>query len=812
MKTTICCMRKLGINDSSSLALHVSYFDSDANYANNLSFEEFAADPSQNPGLDQPLQDNYKLYALVYDTSFGDHDLTIKNDFKDENTKMFWSGLYFEFDEWEHRSALEQFFKRKGLYAEDGTAIKVPRRFRTYLMEVVISKEEGEQKNMKNNPIPLAALAVLLATPSFAQEQSEAKDKIHALDEVVVTAGKMETEVEKIPSNIEVITREDIEKVPGVVYINDLLQKVPGLWAPRFQSGVANDGSFSARGSEVNSQGLRVMVNGIELNKGNGYVVLPRIPLHDVERIEVIKTASAEYGDQAVGGIINVVTATSSKEIEAKIGTAFGDFDYGTAYTVVKGGIDNFEYFFDLGFSRSGGYQDDTEYDPINAYTRLAYAINDSTELEFHGSHMESEGVWPTKLTQAQFDADPQQSPGKSTAFENDYDLGALVLSKYFGNDVLKAKLIGKDEYVSMNFAFPFGDREFEFTEWEIYPSITYQWQRPIGNMSNQLLVGVEYRNHELTSRQYSLTNGTREDTLRDTLREDTSYAAYAVDELSVTEDVTVTAGVRFDAYEQDQTGRVDPANTVSQSDQAVSPKIGATYSINEMMTLFGGFNSGYKSPARTPGMAYSADLDPEKVYSYEAGLRGMALPWLSYNVTGFVNQYQDKWVKSGPEATDPYVNAGETEAIGLELALGADFGNGFFADVNCTLQESEYTKYANAGVSYDGNKIPNVPEQMLGGTIGYRDPVWGQFTFNADYVGGRYFNEQNTLKGDDYWIFGAGYKKTIEQWDPQVSFFVDLKNLTDEDAVVYGGGAPGSEQLVPVYGQQFLVGLEMMF
>jgi iron complex outermembrane receptor protein len=805
-------MRKLGINDSSSLALHISHFDSDANYANNLSFEEFAADPSQNPGLDQPLQDNYKLYALVYDTSFGDHDLTIKNDFKDENTKMFWSGLYFEFDEWEHRSALEQFFKRKGLYAEDGTAIKVPRRFRTYLMEVVISKEEGEQKNMKNNPIPLAALAVLLATPSFAQEQSEAKDKIHALDEVVVTAGKMETEVEKIPSNIEVITREDIEKVPGVVYINDLLQKVPGLWAPRFQSGVANDGSFSARGSEVNSQGLRVMVNGIELNKGNGYVVLPRIPLHDVERIEVIKTASAEYGDQAVGGIINVVTATSSKEIEAKIGTAFGDFDYGTAYTVVKGGIDNFEYFFDLGFSRSGGYQDDTEYDPINAYTRLAYAINDSTELEFHGSHMESEGVWPTKLTQAQFDADPQQSPGKSTAFENDYDLGALVLSKYFGNDVLKAKLIGKDEYVSMNFAFPFGDREFEFTEWEIYPSITYQWQRPIGNMSNQLLVGVEYRNHELTSRQYSLTNGTREDTLRDTLREDTSYAAYAVDELSVTEDVTVTAGVRFDAYEQDQTGRVDPANTVSQSDQAVSPKIGATYSINEMMTLFGGFNSGYKSPARTPGMAYSADLDPEKVYSYEAGLRGMALPWLSYNVTGFVNQYQDKWVKSGPEATDPYVNAGETEAIGLELALGADFGNGFFADVNCTLQESEYTKYANAGVSYDGNKIPNVPEQMLGGTIGYRDPVWGQFTFNADYVGGRYFNEQNTLKGDDYWIFGAGYKKTIEQWDPQVSFFVDLKNLTDEDAVVYGGGAPGSEQLVPVYGQQFLVGLEMMF
>jgi len=506
------------------------------------------------------------------------------------------------------------------------------------------------------------------------------------------------------------------------------------------------------------------------------------------------------------------VTASSSEKIEAKVGTAFGDFDYGKAYTVVKGGTDNFEYFFDLGFSRSGGYQDATEYDPINAYTRLAYAINDSTELEFHGSHMDSEGVWPTKLTQAQFDADPQQSPGKASVFENDYDLGALVLSKYFGDDVLKVKLIGKDEYVGMTFSFPFGDREYAYTEWEFYPSITYQWQRPIGDMSNQLLVGVEYRNHELTGRQYAITEGARGELLRDTLREDISYAAYAIDELSVTEDLTITAGVRFDAYEQDQTGRVNSANTVSQSDQAVSPKIGATYSVSETMNLFAGFNSGYKSPARTPGMAYSAELDPEKVYSYEAGLRGMALPWLSYNVTGFVNQYQDKWMKSGPEATDPYINAGETEAIGLELALGADFGNGFFADVNYTHQESEYKKYANAGVSYDGNKIPNVPEQMLGGTIGYRDPVWGQVTFNADYVGGRYFNEQNTLKGDDYWILGAGYKKTFEQWDPQLSFFVDLKNLTNEDAVVYGSGSPGKEKLVPVYGQQFLVGLELMF
>nr|NJM04816.1 TonB-dependent receptor plug domain-containing protein [Desulfobacula sp.] len=157
--------------------------------------------------------------------------------------------------------------------------------------------------------------------------EKENTDQIYQLEEVRVSAGKMETTIDKIPTNIDIITREDIEKTPGIVYLNDLVQRIPGLYAPRFQSGVANDGVFSMRGSELNSQGLRVLVNGIEFNKGNGYVVLPRIPLHDVERIEIIKTASAEYGDQASGGVINIVTRISSERIEAKVGGAIVVFN-----------------------------------------------------------------------------------------------------------------------------------------------------------------------------------------------------------------------------------------------------------------------------------------------------------------------------------------------------------------------------------------------------------------------------------------------------------------------------------------------------
>ena len=606
---------------------------------------------------------------------------------------------------------------------------------------------------------------------------------------------------------IDIITREDIEKTPGVVYLNDLLQKVPGLWAPRFQSGVANDGVYSMRGSEPSSMGVRLMVNGIEMNKGNGYVVAPRIPLHDVERIEVIKAASAEYGDQAVGGIINIVTRLSSEKLEAKIGGSIGTYEYRSGYAVINGSHDKWEYFTDIGFSTREGYQDGTEYRPANLYSRFGYEIDPTMDLELHLSHMRSDGVWPRTLTRTQFEEDPTQSPGGNDTFENDYNLGALVVKKRFGDDELKFTLIGKDEFVTMNFG-----NDSDGDSWELYPAISYAWREKIGGMDNDLVMGLEYRRHELNSCRFTLSNGVRDTKLSDTLREDDSFGAFLVNKLSITEKLTVTAGLRYDSFEQDQVGRVNSSNNVSQSNDAVSPKAGLTYTFNKGTNFFAGFNSGYKSMARISGYAYSPNLDPERVYSYEAGLRGRPLPWLNYSVAGFMNQYKDKFLKTGPNLTDPYINAGETETVGLELSLNAEFESGIYIDIDYTLQKPEFENYVDSGVQYDGKQLPNIPGQMLGLMAGYRHPTVGQLSVSADFVGDLYFNSDNTLKGDDYWILGASYKKSLTQYYPEFSFFLDVKNLTDAEEVVKGGGTVGNESLVPVNGREFLFGFEVAF
>ncbi len=336
---------------------------------------------------------------------------------------------------------------------------------------------------MRNRSKRMLMTIVVLFIFSYSGSAMSEEEKAYDLGDITVSAAKVETSIDKIPTNIDVITREDIERMPEATNINELLRQVPGLYVPQYQSGVANDGVYSSRGSEPSTQALRFLVNGIEFNKGNGYTVPTRIPINDIERIEIIKTASAEYGDQAVGGLINVVTRISPKPLEAKAGFAYGSFDYTNYFGVINGSNDRSEYFMDFSFSQSDGYQDDVFYDPVNFYTRLAYKVDDTMNVEFHGSHMDSKGAWPKNLTQAQFDADPSQNPGQSNAFENDYNLAALVLKKYFGDDELQIKLTGKDEWVTMNYG-----SDMEFDEWEVFPVITYALKHKIADMSNTVL------------------------------------------------------------------------------------------------------------------------------------------------------------------------------------------------------------------------------------------------------------------------------------------------------------------------------------
>lgn len=132
----------------------------------------------------------------------------------------------------------------------------------------------------------------------------------YRLDAIVVVADRYATTLRSTVTATSVLTRADLDALPART-LTDALETVPGLIF------VEQDGSGRlpiaiARGFFGGGETSYVLltIDGVPANDGRtGLVEWSRIPLEDVERIEVLRgSASASYGDAALGAVVNVVT------------------------------------------------------------------------------------------------------------------------------------------------------------------------------------------------------------------------------------------------------------------------------------------------------------------------------------------------------------------------------------------------------------------------------------------------------------------------------------------------------------------------
>jgi len=311
-------------------------------------------------------------------------------------------------------------------------------------------RNQTEESTLQRNRIifcvyTIVIIACLFCWPAWAEDNNTDASTAQ-LGDITVTATKIATQVDKIPTNISVISREELERFPGHYNAITVLEaaNIPGLF---FSDNVFGGGSastaMSTRGSDVSSWGMKVMVNGIELNRGNGNISASRLAVHDIERIEITKTPSAEYGDQATGGVINIITRTAKEPVEGKAGIAFTSLGGANGYSVINGIRDKWEYYIDASAQREDTYQDNGFQAGNNFYTRVGYALNNGAQITFHGSYNDTKGIYAASLTRDQFDEDPSQNPntGADYDYESEDILGALVYKQQLGNHELLAKM-----------------------------------------------------------------------------------------------------------------------------------------------------------------------------------------------------------------------------------------------------------------------------------------------------------------------------------------------------------------------------------
>jgi iron complex outermembrane receptor protein len=160
-----------------------------------------------------------------------------------------------------------------------------------------------------------AAVAVLTSQHAYAQAQAD-EPKMHRVEITGSSIKRIDTET-ALP--VQLITREDIEKM-GATTAAELVKNISANTAPLTDGPSISDGTSGQRGlNGANLRGLGVsstlvLLNGRRLANfaspgDNSGVDLNNIPAGAIQRVEVLKDgASAIYGTDAIGGVINFIT------------------------------------------------------------------------------------------------------------------------------------------------------------------------------------------------------------------------------------------------------------------------------------------------------------------------------------------------------------------------------------------------------------------------------------------------------------------------------------------------------------------------
>ena len=157
------------------------------------------------------------------------------------------------------------------------------------------------------------------ATPLAAQQDSTAV----RLPEIVVTSTRLPTARDAVTSSVTVISGAELRE-RGVAFVADALRDVPGAAVVQ-TGGPGGSTSLYLRGGE--SDYVKVLVDGVPVNRAGGAFDLANLSTDDIDRIEVVRgPASVLYGSDAVTGVIQIFTRSGRGPVGAGLSSEAGSF------------------------------------------------------------------------------------------------------------------------------------------------------------------------------------------------------------------------------------------------------------------------------------------------------------------------------------------------------------------------------------------------------------------------------------------------------------------------------------------------------
>jgi iron complex outermembrane receptor protein len=646
---------------------------------------------------------------------------------------------------------------------------------------------------------------VILTLPALSPAEETAKA---TLDEVVVTATRYDRPLNTVPADIQVITRKDIES-SNATTIPDVLRDLGGLTVRDF-SGDGTQASVDIRGfGDGSTLRTLVLVDGHRINlMDQSTIKWLQIPLDRVEKIEVIKgPGSVLYGDNAVGGVINIITRQGQGKPKLETGVQYGSYDQFGGKALLSGQTNGLSYFLNTTYDESSGYRENSGFRAKDAGLDLGYDLSPFIHLSLSAGHHDGDYRLPGSLTATEKAADRRQSVGLKekdyAAITNDFaSAGAIFSLPNWGE-------------LDLNLLYRYHTQDSRMVSWNSYFDADidtigftpkYVLEHEIAGRKNKIILGIDVYNMESDKR--TLTAAGVETKQLKVGKDSVGY--YLQDDISPWDSVVLSLGYRYERVKFSffdktiSTGTVNEDRILKEKQDALS--LGLSYSYRKGSSIFARFDKTYRYPASDEYFTWGTllpNLRPEHGYSYEAGIRHSITPKSSVSLTAFLLNMEDEIDYNAD--TFQNENLDDTRHQGFELSGETAVWNDIVVFGNYTYTDVEFTSGA-----HNGHKLPLVPQNRIVAGVRWPLPMGFEFNLTARYTGKRYFGGDKDNQYGKMDAYTTVDMKVSWHWR-SLNAFLSVNNVFDKEYAELGYNY-GTATYYPMPAQNFLAGLSYTF
>lgn len=599
----------------------------------------------------------------------------------------------------------------------------------------------------------LAASGVFSAAAETEERVLSETDTVaggHPLDEVVVTGTRNRTDIRHLPMTISIIGRNIIEERNTPYLLPVITSEVPGFFSTSrgiMGYGVSGGaaGNMSIRGISSSSGGLMVLVDGHPQYMGlMGHPVPDAYQSMVAERVEVIRgPASALYGSNAMGGVVNIVTRQMTDNgVETDLNAGYGSFNTFQGEISNRARKGGFSSMASGSYNRTDGHRRDFGFEQYGGYVRLGYDFTDKWGLGGDANITHFNASNPGETFSPLIDADQHVTRGAASLYlKNEHARSSGSVSVFYNwgrhkiNDGYSADPDDDD-----------GPKDYLFNSKDNMLGVSaFQNLRLFGG--NTITVGFDY--FRFGGKAWNAYFNGGEKSLADNSADE--IAGYLGVRQTLLRIMTVDAAVRIDHHSNAGTEWVPQAGVSFNLDREIRLKLmasrGFRYPTIKEMYMFASANP---------------DLEAESLWNYEVSF-SQSFPdaGITYGANLFYIDGANMIYTGVINGRPKNVNSGHIDNAGAEMQ--------FRYDIN-----RNWSVNANYSYLHMKNPVPAAPQHKLHAGASFGMGRWSASS-TIEYVNGLYTQTGSDVKTEDFVLWNVYGSFKAAEW---IDIWVRGENL----------------------------------